>query len=138
MEPSEGDLRVWWVPQVPMPAFYVPVADVREGLLLLDALAEYDLFQFENRIKPDYSNAGGLEVFEDGEWHEWESADGLDVNEMLPPMLASDYARVQANQRRRIAELAYDDGFHDAEVQHDGFIGVSGWTNHNPHRKEEA
>ena len=35
---------------------------------LMDTLADYDLFQLEHNIKPDYSNAGGIEVFEDGEW----------------------------------------------------------------------
>lgn len=52
--PQEGDLRVWWIPQVPMKPFYVLVQNVREACLLLDALAEYDLFQFAKRIKPDY------------------------------------------------------------------------------------
>lgn len=37
----------------------------------MDVLAEYDLFQFENKVKPDYSNMGGLLMFEDGEWVDW-------------------------------------------------------------------
>lgn len=64
-------LRVWWIPQVPMKAFYVPVENLVEAKLLLDTLANYDLFQYENRVKPDYCNAGGLHVFEDGEWIDW-------------------------------------------------------------------
>ena len=52
-------------PQVPMNSFHVSVRSVREALLLLDTLAYYDLFQYENNIKPDYCNAGGLEIFED-------------------------------------------------------------------------
>ncbi len=28
----------------------------------MNVLANYDLFQLENSIKPDYSNVGGLEV----------------------------------------------------------------------------
>jgi hypothetical protein len=52
--------QVWWIPQVPMKAFEVEVASVAEGVKLLDVLADYDLFQFENKVKPDYSNAGGL------------------------------------------------------------------------------
>lgn len=66
--PNEGDLRVWWIPQVPMQAFNVGVPDLQTASLLLDVLANYDRFQFENNIKPDYSNAGGLTVFEGGEW----------------------------------------------------------------------
>ncbi len=67
-EPKEGDLRIWWIPQVPGTPFYVPIDDQRKGRWLLDVLANYDLFQLEHNIKPDYSNAGGLSVFEDGEW----------------------------------------------------------------------
>ena len=79
--PSLGSLRVWWIPQVPMQPFRVEVATVREAKLLLDTLAKYDIFQFENRIKPDYCNAGGLEVFEDGEWCEWYDEDGNSIDE---------------------------------------------------------
>ena len=65
-------LQVWWMPQVPCESFYVDVANVREGVNMLDALARYDRFQFENNIKPDYSNEGGLQQMgEDGEWEDW-------------------------------------------------------------------
>ncbi|MBH9579747.1 hypothetical protein [Inhella proteolytica] len=73
-----GDLRVWWVPQVPMKAFYAPVDSVAMGAKLLEVLANYDIFQFENNVKPDYCNAGGLQRWcadSDGEgapgWEEW-------------------------------------------------------------------
>jgi hypothetical protein len=78
---NEGDLRVWHVPQVPMKAFYVAVRSIREADLVLETLAVYDIFQFKNNIKPDYSNAAGLEVFHKGEWEEWddiESGDCID------------------------------------------------------------
>jgi hypothetical protein len=64
-----------------MNPFRVAVKNIREAKLILDALAHYDSFQFENNIKPDYSNAAGLEVFENGEWTDWydeESGDGVD------------------------------------------------------------
>lgn len=66
-------LRVWWIPQVPGEAFYMPVDNVVEGKLLLDTLAQYDLFQYDNRIKPDYANAGGLQYLdeEDNEWWDY-------------------------------------------------------------------
>ena len=76
--PNNGDLQVWWVPQVPCKSFTVAVSSVQEGALILDTLANYDLFQFKNNIKPDYCNAGGLQVWEedyDGEgnpgWCDW-------------------------------------------------------------------
>lgn len=79
--PSLGSLRVWWIPQVPMKPFHVAVRNVREAKLLLTTLAGYDIFQFKNNVKPDYSNAGGLEVFEDGEWCEWYDEDGNGIDE---------------------------------------------------------
>jgi len=71
-KPKEGDLRVWWVPQVPCKAFKVPVNSVEHGAIILNVLAEYDAFQFINNIKQDYCNAGGLQVFEGGDWADWE------------------------------------------------------------------
>lgn len=75
---SKKKLQVWWIPQVPMKAFTVEVESVKEGVKILTVLAEYDLFQYRNRIKPDYSNAGGLNQWEedvDGEgipgWCSW-------------------------------------------------------------------
>lgn len=72
-----GDLQVWWIPQVPMKAFTVDVSTAEEGAKLLDVLADYDIFQFENHIKPDYSNVGGLQRWceDDGDgkpgWEDW-------------------------------------------------------------------
>ena len=81
--PQEGDLSVWWIPQVPMKSFRVVVRNVQEGAALLHVLGQYDLFQLENNVKPDYSNAGGLEVFEDGEWCGWEDDDGNGIDEYI-------------------------------------------------------
>jgi len=82
--PREGDLRVWHIPQVPGKPFRVPVAGVDQAKVLLRALADYDKFQFENRIKPDYANAQGLEVFEDGEWGEWyDEESGDDIGQVM-------------------------------------------------------
>ena len=87
VKPKQGDLRIWWIPQVPMKTFHVPVANIKEARLILDTLAYYDLFQFENKVKPDYSNAGGLEVYVadiDGDgtpgWEEWEDDEGNDID----------------------------------------------------------
>jgi hypothetical protein len=81
--PNVNDLRVWWIPQIPMKPFHAEVADISQARLLLRTLADYDAFQFKNKIKPDYSNTGGLEVFEDGEWCEWYSEDGRDIQEYM-------------------------------------------------------
>ena len=87
--PKHGDLKVWWKPQIPCKSFDVPVANVVEARLLLDALAEYDLFQLKHRIKPDYANAGGLLFFDgqddhhgaDGSWCDWIDEDGIEIGD---------------------------------------------------------
>jgi hypothetical protein len=75
-EYKQGDLRVWWIPQIPMEPFRVDVESVAEGVKITHILAHYDMFQFENKVKPDYSNAGGIEIYDelfDGEmiWIDW-------------------------------------------------------------------
>ncbi len=63
--PKLGDLKVYWIPQVPMVAFEFPVSTLEEGAKFLNVLADYDLFQFEHRVKPDYSNMGAITRYED-------------------------------------------------------------------------
>lgn len=82
---TEGSLMVWWIPQVPMQPFLFPVDTPQMAKEVLKCLAFYDLFQFDNNIKPDYANAGGLLVFEedpeDDGWCEWsnpETGDTID------------------------------------------------------------
>ncbi|WP_145522485.1 MULTISPECIES: superinfection exclusion protein [Yersinia] len=57
--------RVWHIPQVPMKSFQVEVASVEEGVRMMNALADYDLFQYENNIKPDYCNMNGLQMWDE-------------------------------------------------------------------------
>lgn len=62
-----------------MEPFIVPISSVYEGRLILDTLARYDLFQLEHNIKPDFANAGGLSIYEDGEWCDWYSEWGYSI-----------------------------------------------------------
>lgn len=82
LDPVPGDLRVWWIPQIPGKPFHISVATESEAILVMNTLADYDLFQFENHIKPDYSNAGGLEIYDvdDLEWVEWYDEDGYEID----------------------------------------------------------
>lgn len=88
--PTHGDLRIWWVPQIPMKSFTANVANLVEAKLLLDTLAEYDLFQLAHNIKPDFANAGGLSIFDetdkhdgpDGSWVDWTNEDGDDIDSL--------------------------------------------------------
>ena len=96
--PKQGDLRVWWIPQVPGKPFYVNVSSVKEAGFLMDTLARYDAFQYENNIKPDYCNVGGLQEYrpdcidpdnpEDDGWTTWmDEETGIDnVDEYLEEM----------------------------------------------------
>ena len=77
----EGKMRVWWIPQVGgCKAFHVPVKTLEEAKRLMDTLAAYDQFQFENNIKQDFCNTGGLQVWDEEEqdWIDWEYEDGED------------------------------------------------------------
>ena len=68
-------LRICHMPQIGTDIiFYVPVNSVKEGKKMMDLLSCYDLFQLENRIKPDYSSMCGLEQWneETQEWEQWE------------------------------------------------------------------
>ena len=90
-KPKQGDLRVWWIPQVPGKAFRVDVDSPAEAKKLMAVLANYDIFQFQNRIKPDYCNTGGLECFQQfgapsdpddfPDWCDWEDEVGNNIDD---------------------------------------------------------
>lgn len=82
---EDRSLRVWWIPQVPGKPFHVPVENTDEAKKILDVLAKYDLFQLENNIKPDYSNVGGLEVYNEEEkcWEEWCNEEGDSIDDLI-------------------------------------------------------
>jgi hypothetical protein len=71
--------KVWHIPQIPMKPFEVDVKDIDEASLIINTLANYDLFQYENKVKPDYSNMSGLKIF-DGEINEWIEWCGYDFD----------------------------------------------------------
>lgn len=83
-------LRVWWVPQMPMKSFKVPVGNLVEAKKILNVLADYDLFQLEHNVKGDYANAGGLSYFDpcdlhdgpQGSWVDWENSDGDNIDQL--------------------------------------------------------
>jgi hypothetical protein len=89
--PKHGEMKILHIPQIPMTAFDVPVQTLIEAKLLLDVLAEYDLFQFRQRVKPDYSNASFLVVFDttytqdgenpEGSWVDWYDEEGNDIDQ---------------------------------------------------------
>lgn len=109
----EKKMRVWWCPQIGHGlSFYVPVKTVEEAKRLMDTLAAYDQFQFENNIKPDFCNAGGLQVWdeENQEWIDWECEDDgdyyddvdeyFDGNEEMESFTREVFSQVNFNQER--------------------------------------
>lgn len=60
----ELKFRVWHIPQVPGAMFMVEVPTYAEAERLKSALADYDLFQLEHKIKPDYCNANGIQIYQ--------------------------------------------------------------------------
>lgn len=83
---GETKLRIWWMPQIGTNCtFYIPVKSVEEAKKFLDVLAAYDQFQYQNRIKPDFFNTGGLQMWDEEEkdWVDWSDSEGIydDVDE---------------------------------------------------------
>ena len=81
-------LRIAHYPQIPCEPFYVEnISDLQEASRIINILADYDLFQFENHIKPDYSNVCLLEKWneEEQKWEDWSDEEtGIDnVDEYL-------------------------------------------------------
>jgi hypothetical protein len=72
----EGELRVWWVTNPPRKPRYYPVSSPEAAAKLLDEIAQKEL-----KDRWIISNAGGLEVFEDGEWIDWMDKDGNDIDQ---------------------------------------------------------
>lgn len=74
MNEKEGALEVWWIKNPPNSGKRYPAPSVKDAIVRLQILTDIDLSDASV-----YSNAGGLEVFRDGEWEEWYDDDGNDV-----------------------------------------------------------
>jgi hypothetical protein len=80
-------LKVSHFPQIPCEPFEVNVNNIDQALFIMDTLANYDLFQYENKIKPDYCNTTCLSMWDedsDGEgnpdWVNWYDEEGNDID----------------------------------------------------------
>lgn len=108
-------LRVWWVPQfvARIPMFYVAINSLAEGVQILNVLADYDQFQLDNKIKPDYCNEGGIEMFDpdydedspEGSWVNWcdEETGEDDPVEFLKTQAETD-SKIVASLWKRFAD----------------------------------
>lgn len=84
---NDTKYAVWWNPQVPGAHKWYPVDDVATGLWLMYVLSDYDIFQYRHKIKPDYTNAGGLVEVNGLEKEDWCSPDGDDTDEVLDSVI---------------------------------------------------
>ncbi len=77
-QPHGETLRVWWIPQVCRwtPSWSTSTAS-RRRRTSPRCSRRYDLFQYEKRVKPDYSNSGGVEAWDEveAEWYEYDFFD---------------------------------------------------------------
>lgn len=89
---AHAEFRVWWIPQVLMKPFTVGVPDIDTGVLLCDALARYDLFQYKHHIKPEFSHGGGISwahpLATDGEWWDVDPDDELEMRSLRDDLAA--------------------------------------------------
>lgn len=91
-----------------MEQFVVPVRDLYEARRVIDMLTRYDEFQLAHNIKPDYTNAGGLQTWDGDEWVDWESADGDTIDTIE---LHGDYEPDLTTPEMRVAlTQVFDDG----------------------------
>ena len=74
--PKEGDLQVWWANNFGSKRVDVKNIDQAKGCLKGFGQSEVD----NENIG---WNAGGLEVFENGEWSEWYNENGSDIREVM-------------------------------------------------------
>jgi hypothetical protein len=75
---KEGHLRVWNIINPPAEPTHYPVNDVEHAKRLIIALAESQLLQ--SWIT---ANVFGLEVYTNGDWEEWESFDGDQIDDLM-------------------------------------------------------
>lgn len=80
---SMSKLRIVYIPQVPGKPFIKEVQSRSEGKLIAETLVAFSNFEYENNIKPDYSDMLDLEEFVDGEWISWEDEFGSDFSEWM-------------------------------------------------------
>ena len=85
MKDVKGNFRVWHIPQVGADAmFHVYWDSLEEAYRIQSILAVYDIFECQNRIKPDFSNASGIEIYdeEEQEYCDYYDEEGLDPDEI--------------------------------------------------------
>ena len=73
--------RVAHYPQIPCNPFIIRCKTVTECKRIRDILCDYDLFQYQNHIKPDYANISVIQQrdYENNEWCDLEEQEIDDI-----------------------------------------------------------
>lgn len=74
-------LRINWYPQIPCKPFHIPIQTVAEGTKIMAILADYDQFQYQQKIKPDYANTGTIQIFDPNDHTDSPNGSWIDHNE---------------------------------------------------------
>lgn len=72
--------KVTHIPQVPGVGFEAQFDTLNEADVVRETLADYDLFQLEQNVRPDFSNVSWIEELVDGEWEE---LDDMEIDERM-------------------------------------------------------
>ena len=68
--------KIWYIPQVPMPAFEREYEDFETAKTVLNAIINFSIFEYDNNVKPDYSDVAGISFWEEAE-QDWEDIDDM-------------------------------------------------------------
>lgn len=83
---TEERFRAVYVPQVPMHALTVEVSSLEQAVIALESITALSIFEFENRVKPDYSDFGTIERWDDEE-QDWEDVDEEDYADLVESLV---------------------------------------------------
>ncbi|MEU0871631.1 hypothetical protein [Nocardia brasiliensis] len=107
-EPAVGDLKVWYIPQLGSGLkFEYSVPDLATGAAVLDALGKFALYEFRNRIKPDYADAGGVVRYEDLGYGEfaWCGIDEGDISAARRATAPAGYVLATRNRDGKLTQV---------------------------------
>lgn len=78
--------KAWYIPQIPMKAFEVVVDTATEAQAALDLLINFSIFEYDNKVKPDYCDSGGIVVWDeaDQDWTDYEHDRDAPASSELP------------------------------------------------------
>jgi len=87
--PVNGELilgmvyRVWWMNNPPNKPLHVVCTSLGAAMDVIQLLVAHDLYLGSECGLDELTNMGGMEVFREGDWHEWYSKGGEDIMQYM-------------------------------------------------------